>query len=264
MLDSALIQQVSQAVLSIFLPSVRIFGIMLVFPLFSWTGLQGTVRAMLSLALAFPVAFSVYPQLAPLESIPIQYIFLAGKELCVGLGLGLLLSVPFWAAKSAGDIVDIYRGASQSNLFDPLNAAESTESGTLLLLASLALFVAAGGLILVLNIAYLSFRIWLPMDTLPLANLDSLKLLLFILTSVAQKAVILAAPILICLAVGEIILLFVSLSWKQFNVMDMSMVIKNLVLVLLIPIYLQFFKVFLGDNWNLTYDFIFQLLKLPR
>jgi type III secretion protein T len=250
MLNPALIEMVSLGTLSVLLPSARIFGMMLVFPLFSWTGIAGTLRASLSLAFALPVAFAVYPQLVPVEGIGLHYVLLVMKELAVGIGLGLLLAIPFWAAKSAGDMIDVYRGASQSNIFDPLNAAESTESGTFLLLATLALFVAAGGVTLMMDVTYSSFEIWRPMQAQPVANLDALKVLLRILSEIFLKAVILAAPVMVCLAVGEIVLLFVSLGWKQFDVMSMNMVVKNLILLLLLPVYAMFLLSYLGPNWN--------------
>lgn len=249
-MDPALIQMAANGTLSVLLPSARIFGIFLVFPLFSWTGLAGPLRAMLSLAFALPVAFTVYPELLPAQGLGLPYILLVMKELALGIGLGLLLAVPFWAAKSAGDVIDIYRGASQSNLFDPLNAAESTESGTFLLLATLALFVAAGGVTLVMDVAYGSYQVWKPMDIGPAMSVDAFQALLKILTEIFRKAVILAAPMLVCLAISEIVLLFISLGWKHYNVMDLNIIAKNVVLLFLMPVYVLFLMSYLGTNWN--------------
>jgi type III secretion protein T len=260
MLEPALIEAAAYGTLSVLLSMTRILGIFLVFPLFSWTGVQGSLRATIAIALSLPVAYAVFPTLGPVQDNVLNYIVLAMKELVVGIGIGLLLAIPFWAAKSAGDVIDIYRGASQSNIFDPLNAAESTETGTLLLLGSLALFVAAGGLNLVMGIAYDSYRIWRPTVLVPDLSMDAFKVLLRILTEISRKAVILAAPILIALAIGEIILLFVSLGWKNYNVMDLSMIMKNLLLVILLPVYLIFLMSYLGTNWSSAHLLLNELI----
>jgi type III secretion protein T len=264
MLSPELINLFGNSVLSALIASGRMLGLFMVFPLFSWTGIKGTVRAMIALAFGLPAAISIYPLVGQVNGASAMTIILMMKEILVGAGLGLLVGIPFWASQAAGDLIDSYRGASQPNMNDPINAAETSVSGTMLLLITLALFVVADGFQISLGLIYETYAVWKPLTLVPELSGDTLKLFMRLFSEIMRQAVILAAPVLICMAVAELILLFVSRGWKQYNATDLSALGKNLVFAMFLPVYGIFFMSYLESGWNKTLVLIRQMIPELR
>jgi type III secretion protein T len=264
MLSPEFISQFGNAVISALIASGRMLGLFMIFPLFSWTGIKGTVRAMVALALGIPAAIMIYPSIGEVNGASAMIIFLMIKEVIVGAGLGLLVSIPFWASQAAGDLIDSYRGASQPNFNDPTNAAETTVSGTMLLLITLALFVVADGFQISIGLVYETYSVWRPLTLVPELSADILKLFMRILSEIMRQAVVMAGPVLICMAVAELTLLFISRGWKQFNATDLSAIGKNLAFALLLPVYGIFFMSYLENGWGKALVLIRQMVPEVR
>jgi type III secretion protein T len=248
--SAELIGFLQSASLSALLASGRMLGLMLFFPLFAWTGVSGTLRTMITVVLGAPVAVMLYPSVSQVESIGMLFVLLMAKEVMVGIGVAMLAGIPFWAAQAAGDLIDTYRGASQANIFDPLSAAESSVSGTIMLLVTLALFVVAGGFSVVVGLIYDSYAAWNVLDLVPNISAQTFNVFLRLLTEIFRQAAILAGPILIALGVAEMLLLLVARGWKQYNAMDLNTIGKNIAYMILLPIYLIFFVSYLEKGWD--------------
>ncbi|XKM38290.1 EscT/YscT/HrcT family type III secretion system export apparatus protein (plasmid) [Rhizobium ruizarguesonis] len=160
------------------------------------------------------------------------------------------LGVPFWAAQSAGDMTDVYRGANAANLFDPVNALETTTLGSLLMSIALAIFVATGGITDLVAIIYKSFEFW-PLFTLePVFDGDAFRIILDIFTELFRMGTLLAAPVVIVIGAIELSLGFVGRSAKQFPLNDSVATFKNLAVTLVLVLYAMFAGSYFIEIWT--------------
>jgi type III secretion protein T len=242
-MDAALNPLLEQAGLYIIAAAVcvaRIGGLMAIFPGFTRLGLSGVLRGSVALVLTFllvPAVKDAWTASAPSTGEAALLIF---KETIIGLTVGLVLGIPFWAADAAGSFLDVQRASTLANLFDPSQAEESTITATLFTLLSLALFYGAGGFTLVLGTLYDSYAIWPVGRFLPLFSADAGELFLGILDRIFSMGLMLVIPLVLILLIADIALAFVARAAPQLQVFDLSLSVKNLLIVILIVPYLAF------------------------
>ena len=138
----------------------RMTGLIIVMPPFTRVGTTGILRGAIAIAFALPVAPIVLPTLAGAQLTVAAIATLLLKEMVVGVTIGLVLGVPFWAAEAAGDVLDLQRGSTASSLIDPLAMTQESISGTLFGLALVASLCALHGAGIV-SVAVVSRR-WAP------------------------------------------------------------------------------------------------------
>jgi type III secretion protein T len=233
------------------LASARFVGVMSIMPLFTRAGIESILRAGIAVALSAPVVMVIVQQFpADTGGIPLWLMaFLMAKEILVGMAMGMLFSTPIWAISTAGDIIDSYRNASAANTTDPVNATEFSVFGTYLVILGLALFVSAGGLQIMIGAIYRSFAAWPLTSFTPPTKPETIALLYAFLDDVARLAFIIAAPILVLMVVIDITLMAFTRMNPQFQVFESSNSLKNLALVLILPIYISFFSEYMNVQW---------------
>jgi len=227
----------------------RMTGVIIVLPAFTRLGLTGILQSAVALALAFPLV----PVLV--QSVADQHLmvtattgFLLLKEVTVGLVIGLVLGVPFWAAEAAGDVLDLQRGSTSASLMDPLSITEASISGTLFGLVMVALYYSSGGLLLTLRVVYDSYGLWPAGRLLPFFSASAGQLFIGVLENVATMGLMLAAPLVVCLLLTDLVLGLVSRAAPNLNVFALSMGAKNLVFALMLVLYCAFLVKYMGNN----------------
>lgn len=242
------------------LGSARLMAVLFVFPLFSWTRLQGTLRTAIGLSLSLPSILLAYQLLKETPLTAGEFTVLVTKEGAVGLIIGLVLGLPFYAAQAAGDVIDVYRGASAANLFDPVNAQESTVLGTIMILMTLALFVIGGGMLLMIEIVVDTYTAWPMLQLTPNIGLPLDSTVGAGLLAIFRIALVIGGPLLIFLAMVDIGLVFSGKSAKQFNLYDLSNSLRNMILLIILPVYFVFFISFYTDEARLAFDVLRRFL----
>ncbi len=142
--------------------------------------------------LFFPVALAGAP-----ESVEFSWMLLPLiiKELIIGLIIGFVLGILFWAAQSFGMLIDNQRGASSAQSQDPLGGDQSTPFGSLFFQVTAMLFLASGGFASLVGIIAESYAIWPVFAPLPKLTSNALyNLLLLQADLVMRLAVMLCAP----------------------------------------------------------------------
>ncbi len=93
--------------------AARPLGFALVFTAFAWAHLNsGLLRIAFGLVLALPAIHPILGEApAMVKGMPLPAFVMIGKELFIGILLGLLASLPFEALGGAGGIVDSMRGS---------------------------------------------------------------------------------------------------------------------------------------------------------
>ncbi len=222
------------------LASARALAFVVVHPVFTRFGLQaGVLRGALVLAFAAPVISSTIREISGQE-LPgnFELLGLLGKEILIGLLLGLILGVPFWAAAAAGDIIDFQRGAAMATLIDPGSGGETSPTGTLFFLFALLLLATSDWFRdILLGGLYQTYAFWPVLTPLPTVSPESGGLLLGLLGDIMKIGLVLALPIFASLFLTEISLAIVGRYLPQINIMFIAMSFKQVVYVILLPIY---------------------------
>lgn len=229
-------------------------------PVFTRAQITGLIRGCVATALALPMV-PVVVETLPSDGVSlISLMILGGKEAAIGAALGLLLGIPFWALAVAGDVLDAQRGATQGRLNDPAGFEDVSVSGTMLIIASIAVFVATGGLITLAQLLYASWAIWQPLGAFP--NLDARMplLLLHLLDSVTRQGLILALPPVIAMLLADAALLVTARIAPQLRIDDLALVLRNITFFLVLPLYALFL---IGDIRH-SFTILPDMLELLR
>jgi type III secretion protein T len=231
-------------------PEILFFGLLLsaarplafifVLPLFTRFGLQqGLIQGAVMVAFAAPVLPSVTAGLQVLPELEIAVLSgLIFKELLIGVIMGLVLGLPLWAVVAAGDMIDMQRGASMATIVDPSGGEESTLTGTLFfLIAALVLITAGWFTEVLLSSLYGSYLTWPVLEALPELNPAAGVGALRILDGLMETGLVLAIPVLAPLLLAEIALGLAGRYTQQINVMFIAMSLKQVIYILILPVY---------------------------
>jgi len=244
---------------------VRIIAVLQIFPLFTALNVRGTIRATLALVLAMPLIPIIEPQLLAIETPTLwDYGLLMAKEFIVGLFIGCLIALPFWGIQTAGDVIDVSRGASMANVADPVNANENSLTGLVLLYASLAIFIAAGGLELIIDIIYESYLLLDVTQPLPPVGIETVKAIGGLLTHMFLIGVIISGPVMIAMIAIDLSLVFANQMAQQIEINDFATILKNLCVCAFIPLYAIFLQEYMNDDWQNLVAFARNFLRLDR
>lgn len=191
------------------------------------------------------VAFAapVFPGLtAELSALPpltlIDLLVLLIKEMMIGVVLALLLGIPLWAVVAAGDFIDMQRGASMSTIVEPGSGEETTLTGTLFFLTTALVLISSGWFIeVLLESLYGTYQAWPVLRPLPSLDPQAGAGALILLDNLFETGLVLALPILGPLLLAEIALGLAGKYTQQINVMFVAMSLKQVIYILILPIY---------------------------
>ncbi|WP_414154979.1 type III secretion system export apparatus subunit SctT [Pseudomonas sp. BNK-43-a] len=223
------------------LSTARAMGVVVTTPAFNRLGLTGMIRTCAAVAISVPMflpvfsAFTATPELGGF--------WLAGlliKEFLVGLVVGLLFGIPFWAAEVAGELIDLQRGSTMAQLVDPLSSGESGVMATLLTVMLIALYFMSGGFILMVDGYLHSYQLWPVTQFTPLFAGSALTAVLSILDQVMRIGVLMVSPLLISLLITDLMLAYLSRMAPSLHIFDLSLPVKNLFFTILMVVYIGF------------------------
>jgi type III secretion protein T len=219
---------------------MRIGATIAVIPFFG----RSVVPVPVKMGIILLLAINIYPLIAtgadysgPLGG----YITILAKEAFIGLVFGYLISLVFWAARCAGEVIDQQRGAFNAQMPEGLmNGQQTTPYGKFLFHITTVLFFVSGGFLELLNGLMESYRVWPILTFFP--KFDDQFVLFFLkqIDSMMLLAAIIAAPSLIVTFTVEISLGFVNRFSPQFNVFMIAMSIKSGVVAFVFLLYCGF------------------------
>lgn len=140
----------------------------------------------------------------------IVFIFLIVKEIFIGAILGLLVTVPFYIAQSAGILIDHQRGSQSLQVNDPSSQVQVSPTGLLYNNVLIAIFFAIGGPLLFFDAVFTSYTV-IPADQfLDPQFFASTKPLwhtfISLLTTIVTISLQLSAPSLIAILLSDLFL----------------------------------------------------------
>ncbi len=196
--------------------------------------IQAAFVAALSLAL-LPMALADEALTTlPAAAIP----FYAAKEAAIGLVLGLLASVGFWAMYAAGSIIGYQAALGMATAPDPFTGRPESLMATLVMQLFIALFLFTGGMMALIDMLFQSYRLWPLTSMTPLVgNLALTEAAVGALVGLFAMALKVAAPFVILMLLLELALGFLSRFAPQLNVFLLALPIKVTLLALMLLLY---------------------------
>ena len=211
--------------LALVLASIRAAAFLMLAPPFASRAVSGRVKAMLSVALALPVAERLRDS-APAAD-PAALINAAVQQAFVGVVMGAFVALVFAAVQAAGDALDLFGGFQLASAYDPLMQVQTAIFGKLYGWTTTGLLVVTGGHLLVLQGFLRSY------DVLPLnAGADTGTVARVFTEGVSQlmlSALQIAAPLIAVLFITDIGLGLLSRVAPALNVFAMGFPLKILI-----------------------------------
>ena len=139
--------------------TARVAATFLLLPMFSTETVPALVRNSIFVSLGL-VSLALQPPLDPSLLGPAQWATIMLKEVFVGLVIGFFFGSVLWALEAAGNIIDTKVGATLAQVVDPLSGHQTSLNGAFLGRLASVVFIAGGGLSLLLRVMMESYAIW--------------------------------------------------------------------------------------------------------
>lgn len=221
----------------------RILLVMIVLPFMASGILTGSLK--------FAVGFSIYLLLHPLildalsfeehGTLLFLHIFvILLKESILGVLIGLLVGILFWAIQSAGFFIDNQRGLTQAMGADPLSGEQTSPLGSFFFQGIVYIFFSGGAFLVFLQFLYTSYLVYPVTELLPMSAFARSDLSLLIAEQVVylmELMLLFSAPIVVACLLTDISLGLVNRFASQLNVYILAMPIKSGITSFLIIFY---------------------------
>ncbi|EGQ8233391.1 EscT/YscT/HrcT family type III secretion system export apparatus protein [Vibrio parahaemolyticus] len=189
-----------------------------------------------SLALfIFPV---VNEQTLPAETDGLWLIVILGKEVLLGMLIGFVAAIPFWAIEATGFLVDNQRGAAMASMFNPTLGSQSTPTAVLLTQTLITLFFSGGGFVAFIYALFKSYTTWPILGFFPMVTDAWVSFFYDQFQQLMWLGVLMSAPLVLAMFLAEFGLALISRFAPQLNVFFLAMPIKSAIASVLLIVYL--------------------------
>ncbi|MCK5889864.1 MAG: type III secretion system export apparatus subunit SctT, partial [Methylococcales bacterium] len=214
----------------------------------------------IAISLSFIVVPIVFHQIQGIPLGGMQHLMLVFKEVTIGLFMGYLASIVFWAVATAGSIIDMQRGAMSAQMFNPIISGTSSPLGLFFTQTAVTLFMTSGGFLALLSAIYQSYIRW-PVSTFyPNFELNSISLFLGQYDKLLYLALQVAAPAMILMFLTDLGVGFIGRFVPSINVFLLAMPIKSMLAFLVVALYMSTTLYFLSSHF-VSYSYIQTMLE---
>jgi type III secretion protein T len=239
---ASLVDELMAQVAALGLAALRWLGVFAILPLMTRVKVSGVVRGGAAAGLGLPAhAISLqWVRATPFDQF-ISYGLHGAKEFLIGMAIGFLISLPFWAVQAAGELIEGQRSISgESHVDDPASHDQVSATALLLHLAAGALFVASGGLNLLARLIYDSYAIWPLSQYLPKIDAVDSALIYSVMTEFMTLAAVIAGPAVVLLLISDLAVLILARATPQLSAYDLAPMLKNILLSIFLAGYLSY------------------------
>lgn len=221
----------------------RVLGAFMMLPLITNENMPPLVRNsfMVSLAIiAIPVAMNGVPlnQLNALQFAPIVL-----KELFIGVSIGFVFGMVFWAISAAGNVIDTQVGMTLAQVFDPIQGHQASLHGNFLSQFATWLFMASGAFLVFLDLLMASYAMWPVVSFFPTLHAAGMELFVGQFSYLTTALLVLAAPAMVVLLLIDLSFGLVNRFAPQLNVFTITMPIKawlaTWIVLLMLGVYVE-------------------------
>lgn len=226
----------------------RPLAILAINPVFTRVELSNLLKGVIATGMVFPMWPMMVGVLGDHPPGTGMLLLLVVKESLIGMAIGVPIGLPFWALLAVGDIVDQQRGATQGRLNDPSGFGDMSVTGTLLLLCGVVILMSTGRLDVIADTLYTSWRVWKPLEMIPLPGPAAGTLALKLLDQLEVMALTLAMPLMLVMLLSDAAMLLLARIAPQLRIDDLSLAVRNLVFFIFMPVYVGFLLLYAGRD----------------
>ncbi|MEO0316143.1 MAG: hypothetical protein RI928_2599, partial [Pseudomonadota bacterium] len=139
-------------------------------------------------------------------------------------------------------------GASIAATINPLTGHDTSPLGELFSMASMTLLLISGGMFLILDIVYESYRLWPVLEMMPRFSAEMPAELLHLMDRLMRMAVLFSAPVIFVMFLAEVGLGLVSRFVPQLQVFFLAMPIKSALAIFMFSVYTAILFGYLGKE----------------
>ncbi|WP_253383452.1 type III secretion system export apparatus subunit SctT [unidentified bacterial endosymbiont] len=231
---------------------LRPLGIFFLMPVLVSKNIGGSlVRNALVILIVLPVFPAIDQQnvLAQERSADFSLFLGMAQEIMIGVLIGFVAGIPFWAIDSAGSLIDTVRGSSMGNIYNPSLSESSTLLGVFFSQLLTVVFFSCGGINALMTALYQSYVLFPPGGHIVLNHslLVFLKQQWDLLFTLFLKFSLPAVGIML---LTDIAMGLLNRTAQQLNVFFLAMSIKSVLALLVLMITLVFSLSDLGKTIN--------------
>ncbi len=227
----------------------RILVAFALLPILTEPLLPSTLRNGIIMILSLFILPLTHEQLLDVKMDVMTMLTLMLKEGILGLLLGYVLSVPFWALKAAGFLIDMQRGVMSALFFSPMTNNMVSPLGNLFNIFLTTLLLVSGGFLFLLQTLFLSYQTW-PIDRFfPQFTLEVASFFLQQLDVLLYTSVLIAGPFLGMMFLVDFGLGMVGRFLPQLNVFLAAMPIKSGLTFFMLTLYIGFLAEYLKEGF---------------
>jgi len=239
---------------------LRVSGLMIFAPFFSSVAIPPRIKIILILAITAVLYPVTSPQL-PAVSLS-QWPVIVASETVLGIGIGLAANMALEAAQIAGQVLSVQMGYSLVNILDPTTQVESTVIAMFHSTVAMFIFLALDVHHWILRAIAHSFA-YLPPGTATVNPMFT-KLLLHEGAVVLEVGIQIAAPVLACTLLMDLVLGLLGKSSPQMPLMLMGPAVKSMLGVLVLSATLSFWPRLFERYFSESIAYTEQVLRLAH
>lgn len=232
--------QFDQWVLTVLLAATRFAALLSFSPFWQLAGFSPRIKIIFLLAISLLMAAGLSLPSGNLPGDGLALSLALMREFLLGMLLGYSLQAMFAVFSFAGHLLDLQIGFGAAGIYDPLSRRQSPVIASLLGLFALALFFSLNAHHSLLHLVRESY-VWVPLGTYELNFSPSQLLLPFAQIFIFGLA--LAAPVVFCLFLLDLVLAVISRNLPQLNILMLSPPVKIAlglwVWALMVPLFLS-------------------------
>lgn len=223
---------------------MRPLGVLVVLPFLNARLLGGVlIRNSLALLLAIPIMPYAMTSVSSAVTTDVSLLVMwAISEVAVGLYIGFLAAIPFWAIDVSGSLIDMVRGAGLAEILNPTSGEEGSLFSLLFVQLLAAIFFATAGFNVLLEALYQSYAL-LPLGKSLAFNGETATFLVQQSHLILELGVRFALPAIAVMIMVDVTLGLINRASEQIDVFFLAMPIKSvascLTLALALPLALD-------------------------
>ncbi len=246
-MSEAMLNELRAYLAAFSLASPRLLGFAIMIPFFNGRILPPAIKGAVFLALVVILIPPLATTLKQNPLTPTAHIAYSVKEMALGFLLGFPVAIIFLVPQSVGDFIDNQRGAGVASLFNPAFGGQSNLLGIFLGETFLAVFLALGGMAIMVKIFYDSFLLYPVLSPLPSFDAQALAAFTADFSQFLKLIVKLSAPIIFVMLLAEMGLGMIGRFAPQLQVFFLAMSIKSILAIFFLIFYTA---IIMSETWN--------------
>ncbi|WP_020560408.1 type III secretion system export apparatus subunit SctT [Thiofilum flexile] len=227
----------------------RLLVMFAIMPLFVESIIPATIRSGIIIAFAAFLLPLTHDQVLLINNNSVLMAAILIKEGVLGLFMGFIFSIPFWAVRATGFLIDTQRGTMSALFFSPLSSNMVSPTGILLSQLTITLLFVSGSFLLLIQAIYVSYQTWPINHFIPPLNIDTIRYFLSQLDKLMYTTLLLAGPFLGLMVIIDLGAGLIGRYLPQLNLFQMTMPLKSGLAFFFLMYYVIIIANYLRDNF---------------